>query len=173
MQYLHITQQQLETAYQWLYQQRKHYPANADIWLFRRDWEDNKDSLLDALCSGNYVFSPLKRIIKQDGQVINLWSSQDALVQKVLSELLYGAFDLAESCMHVKGHGGLKQCVGEVQHQLKDYQFVYKTDVKSFYESIDQYLLIEQIHQYSWCIELLNMRGTIRLFIREYRAAVV
>jgi len=50
--------------------------------------------------------------------------------------------------MHVKGHGGLKQCVADIQNKLDDYQFVCKTDVLHYYESIDQYLLIEQIHQH-------------------------
>ena len=56
---LTITQQQFESAYQWLTQQRKHYPAHADIWFFKRDWESNKDQLLKTICHGNYVFSPL------------------------------------------------------------------------------------------------------------------
>lgn len=41
-------------------------------------------------------------------------------------------------------HGGLKQNVTNIQSQLKDYQFVCKTDVKQFYESIEQPLLMEQ-----------------------------
>ena len=28
----------LAIAYQWLCQQRKHYPANADVWSFRFHW---------------------------------------------------------------------------------------------------------------------------------------
>jgi RNA-directed DNA polymerase len=39
----------------------------------------------------------------------------------------------------------LKQSVVDIQHHLNDYLFVCKTDVKSFYESIDQYLLMEMI----------------------------
>ena len=105
-QYIPITPQQFETAYQWLCKQRKHYSPNADIWFFRRDWESNKDQLLQCVCSGEYVFSPLKRIYKQDGQVINLWCA----------------------------------------NHLKDYQFVCKTDALHYYETIDQYLLIGQIH---------------------------
>jgi len=47
--------------------------------------------------------------------------------------------------MHIKGHGGLEQCVANVQKKLPEYQFVCKTDVKSFYESIDQNLLVEEL----------------------------
>lgn len=57
--------------------------------------------------------------------------------------------------MHVKGHGGLKQCVAGVQQQLAHYQFVCKTDVKHFYESIDQQLLVEKLYT---CIENKSLR---------------
>lgn len=143
IQALSITQQQLEPAYLWLIQQRKHCPACADIWYFKRDWENNKEKLLETLCAGNFFFSALKRIDKQNGQVINLWCSEDALALKLLSQLL----SLLRACTHVKGHGGLKQTVVEVQRQLKNFAFVCKTDVKSYYESIGLYLLIQQIHQ--------------------------
>lgn len=145
---LSITPYQCEMAYQWLIQQRKHYPTNADIWSFRRDWEVSKAQLLDSISVGNYVFSPLKSIYKQDGQMIHLWSSVDALVLKLLAQQLSTELDLPKSCMHVKGHGGLKQCVAGAQGNLKDYQFVCKIDVLHYYESIDQHLLIEQIYQH-------------------------
>ncbi len=148
LQTLPISHQQLDSAYTWLCQQRHHYPAQADIWFFRRDWNSNKEALLKDLCAGDYVFSPLTRLYKSDGQIINLWSSQDALVLKLLSQLLSVELKLSPVCMHVKGHGGLKRCVAAVQQNLDAYQFVCKTDVKSFYESINQDILIEQIHQH-------------------------
>lgn len=145
-QIISITQQQLDGAYQWLCHQRKDYPPNSDIWTFRHNWQKIKSELLKAIISGNYVFSPLKRIHKQDGQVIHLWCSQDALVLKVLAEPLQTQLKLSKSCMHLKGHGGLKQCVAGVQQRLENYQFIYKTDVKSFYESIDQSVLVETLY---------------------------
>jgi len=144
---LAVTEAQLSSAYQWLYQQRKHFPANADSWVLRRDWAANRDQLLQQINRGDYVFSPLKRMTKQNGQTINLWSSQDALVMKALAEILQPQLNLSKSCMHIKGHGGLKQCVSEVQTHLSEYQFVFKTDVKHFYETIDHVMLSEQIHQ--------------------------
>jgi len=85
LQYIPITAQQFKTAYEWLSKQRKNYPADADTWFFKRDWAFTKEKLLESVCAGKYVFSPLKRIYKQDGQVINLWCAQDALVLKALS----------------------------------------------------------------------------------------
>jgi RNA-directed DNA polymerase len=124
------------------------YSANADIWSFRFDWAKNKRQLLRAVNHGDYVFSPLKLLTKQDGKVIHLWSSSDALVMKVLVGCLAPSFEIPMSCTHIRGHGGLKQTVAKVQRQLKNYQYVCKTDVKSFYESIDHYVLFEQIYDH-------------------------
>ncbi len=153
---LKVTENQLESAYRWLCQQRQHYPDNADIWSFRFDWQKNKQPLLQAINSGLYKFSPLKRLCKANGQIIHLWCSQDALMMKVLSEQLSRYLILSKSCTHIKGHGGLKQSITRIQAQLKDYQFVCKTDVKQFYESIDQSFLMAQIHQQVHCKTLLR-----------------
>ena len=81
--HLFISELQLDKAYKWLCQQRKHYPRNADIWNFRFHWEENKLNLLDKINSGDYLFSPIQRLCKKNGQFIHLWSAQDALILKV------------------------------------------------------------------------------------------
>lgn len=45
----------------------------------------------------------------------------------------------------MKGHGGLKAAVREVQQRLPEYGNVLRTDVKGFYESIDQSILLAQL----------------------------
>jgi len=144
---LSISEQQLELAYQWLCKQRLHFPANADIWSFRFDWHNIKFKLLSQVRSGHYVFSPLASIVKSNGQRIHCWSSQDALVLKLISYLLQDELVLSSRCTHIKGHGGLKQCVVGVQRQLPQYQFVCKTDVKHFYESIDHAVLVDLLYE--------------------------
>ena len=62
----------------------------------------------------------------------------DALVLKALALVVGPVLRLSLSCVHVKGHGGLKAAVREVQQRLQDYSHVLRTDVKSFYESMDQ-----------------------------------
>jgi RNA-directed DNA polymerase len=47
--------------------------------------------------------------------------------------------------VHVKGHGGTKAAVRQVLAQLPLYRFVLKTDVKSYYASIDHVQLQEQL----------------------------
>lgn len=62
---LAITEQHLDSAYHWLCQQRRHHPPNADIWSLRFNWQQIKRRLLQQLRTGNYIFSPVKRIYKR------------------------------------------------------------------------------------------------------------
>jgi RNA-directed DNA polymerase len=84
-------------------------------------------------------------VTKADGESIHLWSSQDALVLKVLAMALPGALALSPLCTHIKGHGGLKATVNALQAALPDYTYVMKTDVKGYYESIDHTILLKQL----------------------------
>ena len=134
---MRFTLSQLDNAYRWLCQQRKHFPPDADIWHFRFRYPFIKHALLCLINSGEYRFSPQQKIIKSDGQVIHLWGSQDVLVMKLMASTLQAVLSLSPRCTHLKGHGGLKQSVVDIQHHLNDYQYACKTDVKSFYESIN------------------------------------
>ena len=137
---------QLNDAYRWLCQQRKHFPPDADISHFRFRYPCIKHALLWWISSGQYRFSAQLKIIKSDGEVIHLWGSQDTLVIKLMATVLGPMLPLSSRCTHVKGHGGLKQSIVDIQNHLGDYRYVCKTDVKGFYESIDQYLLMEMIN---------------------------
>ena len=140
-----VTLQQLDDAFKWLCQQRRHFPPDTDIWSFRRDYSDQKRRLLASINAGRYRFSVQTKVVKADGSVIHLWSSADALVMKCLSQSLQTMIQPARSCTHVKGHGGLKQSIVQVQQHLQDYTFVCKTDVYHFYESIDHFQLSNMI----------------------------
>ncbi len=120
-----------------------HFPPDADIWDFRYRYSVIRDELLQLINSGRYQFSPQQKIIKSSGQIIHLWGSKDVLVMKLMATSL--SLPISPCCTHIKGHGGLKQTIVDVQNHLNDYKFACKTDVKSFYESIDQYLLMEMI----------------------------
>ena len=82
---------------------------------------------------------PLSVVTKADGESIHLWSSQDALVLKML------AIALSPRCTHIKGHGGLKSTVSDLHAALPDYSYVLKTDVKGYYESIDHTILLTRL----------------------------
>jgi hypothetical protein len=86
-------------------------------------------------------------VTKADGESINLWSSQDALVLKMLAMALSDTFALSSLCTHIKGHGGLKATVSDLQAALPDDTYVMKTDVKGYYESNDHTILLRQLNK--------------------------
>jgi len=83
-----FSEEQLDEAFEWVCKQRIHHPSNADIWHLRFHWVSIKPQLLNSLRSKSYCFSPMQRIVKRDGSIIHMWSSQDSLVLKVLTNML-------------------------------------------------------------------------------------
>lgn len=51
-------------------------------------------------------------------------------------------------CTHLKGHGGSKQTVASIQAHLPNHTFVFRTDVKSYYESINHEMLVDKLSVY-------------------------
>ncbi|MFT5675108.1 MAG: RNA-directed DNA polymerase, partial [Paraglaciecola sp.] len=140
-----FTEVTLDTAYLWLCKQRANFPANADIWHLRFHWHTIRGELLQTLNIQDYTFMPLSVVTKADGETLHLWSSQDALVLKMLAMTLPDALALSPHCTHIKGHGGLKATVSALQAALPDYTYVMKTDVKGYYASIDHTILLRQL----------------------------
>jgi len=105
----------IDEAYQWLCQEGRNNPDNADIWHLRFHWATERTRLLQALSERNYNFAPLQVITKADGTIIHLWTSPDALVLKALTLAIAPLLPISRRCTHVKGHGGLKYAVREVQ----------------------------------------------------------
>ena len=147
---LHVlaTDTLLDQAFDWLCQRRKVWPAAADVWRFRRDWSTEKARLQDELLTGRYEIGLLDRMtLIKDGkpEEVDLWPARDAVVMKGLAWTLQAHLPLSPRCMHLKGHGGLKQAVCDVYEVLPEHQFVLKTHVQSYYSSIDHYLLLDRL----------------------------
>jgi RNA-directed DNA polymerase len=140
-----FTEASLDTAYSWLCKQRANFPANTDIWHLRFHWHRVRHELLHSLHKQDYTLLPLSVVTKADGESIHLWSSQDALVLKMLAMALPDALALSPHCTHIKGYGGLKATVNDLHEALPDYHYVMKTDVKRYYESIDHTILLQQL----------------------------
>jgi len=137
--------EKIDAAYHWLCTQRRHYPANSDIWHLRFHWSHYRNDLYQALSTDSFELSPQLHIVKMDGSHLHCWSSVDALVLKLLAWHLGALLPTAKVCTHLKGHGGLKQTVRQVYDALPQYSFVCKTDVQGYYESIDHALLLQQL----------------------------
>lgn len=140
-----LTDPDWQLAYRWLCQQRRHFPANSDVWDFRFNHKENLQRLTGDLKQRSFRFSPLEKVVNAKGETLHLWSSPDAVVLKRLSRILPPVLGLRRRCTHIKGHGGLKQTVAQVQRQIRQYRFVLRTDVRHYYQSIDHESLIAQL----------------------------
>jgi hypothetical protein len=59
----------LDKAFRWLCRRRMVWPADADVWCFRRDWPVEKLCLQNELLSGRYEIGLLDRVtLIKDGQ---------------------------------------------------------------------------------------------------------
>ncbi|EOU2520617.1 MULTISPECIES: EAL domain-containing protein [Gammaproteobacteria] len=137
--------EKIDAAYHWLCNQRRHYPPDSDIWHLRFHWPRYRTDVFQALSANSFALNPQLHLVKMDGRHLHCWSSIDALVLKLLAWHLGALLPTSKRCTHLKGHGGLKQTVRQVYDALGQYAFVCKTDVKGYYESIDQALLLQQL----------------------------
>lgn len=138
----------LEEAFVWLCKRRENYSHNNDVWDYRRQWTEIKPYLQEILQAGEYTFSPLTEIRIQD-EAITFWCSQDALVLKAMTIVL-GDLPVFKECnsYHLAGHGGAKAAVRDVCCKLIPGSFVMKSDVKSYYASINHKILFNLLGQH-------------------------
>jgi hypothetical protein len=149
----------LDAGYDWLCRRRRDYSANADVWAFRRCWLREKEKIKTELLAGDYRFKLLTRITREDGEETDLWCARDALVLKALALVLAKALPASPRCTHLKGHGGPKHAVREVRDHLAANRFALRTDVKSYYASIDHLLLLDQLAVHVKDRRVLNLIG--------------
>ena len=134
----------IDQAYEWLCKQRRRYAHNNDVWDVRLRWDELKPQLQADLLAGEYRFSPVQRY-QSRGESLEVGSAMDALVLKAMQIVLSDRLDLPKSCTHLKGHGGAKAAVRHVVENLKDRPFVFRSDVKQYYASIDHEILMDQL----------------------------
>ena len=149
----------LDRAFDWLCDRRKRYPASSDVWDFRRSWPDSRRRIKQELRAGTFRFGLLDRI-ERDGETIELWASRDALVLKALTLVLTEHLPVSRRCAHVAGHGGAKRTVREVASEAKRNAFVLRTDVRSYYASIQHGLLLSRLEAF------VSDRGVLDLIAR-------
>lgn len=130
-------------------EKRAHDHFNGDVWQVRRWWQEKKPLIQQLLRSGSYRFRELRLIWGKD-QWIESWSSMDALVLKAIAFVLteYLKPHLSERCFHLAGSGGMKAAVREVAANLAENEFVFRTDVKGYYASINHQILMEIVGRY-------------------------
>lgn len=83
-------------------------------------------------------------VFRINGRLISKWQPVDELVNKFAAEYLYLTAGelLSPNCLHLRGHGGMPRAAKIADYGARHYKYVYKTDVKSYYRSIDQSILL-------------------------------
>lgn len=139
----------MQRAYDWVCLRRLDYHYNHDVWQLRRWWDEKKPLIVAQLLAGTYRFREL-RVVHSQGEVKEIWAAQDALVLKALALGLTSVLepDLSPRCFHLAGTGGLKGAVREVAAHLPIHEFVFRTDVKGYYASMNHDVLYNILKQY-------------------------
>lgn len=134
-------------SYKWLCRSRAKHPPNADIWDFRWSWEKTRDKIIDAFSDGSYRFDVQSRMKIKNGEEIDINTPSDALVLKVLTKIIEKIImhKITRRCYHIRGNGGLKKAIMDILKNKSKYNHVIRTDIKSYYDSIDQQILIEKL----------------------------
>jgi len=140
-----ISDKNLKEAFDWLCKSRQHFSHNSDVWHLRYNWDKVKKQIITSLKNGSYRFGPLQQY-RFENEYKNIWSAQDALVLKAIAQVLTPliAPQLSTRCTSIKGNGGLKYAVGQVQENLENYKFVARSDIFKYYASIDHEILYNQ-----------------------------
>ncbi|WP_258090193.1 reverse transcriptase domain-containing protein [Serratia liquefaciens] len=136
-------------AYVWLGKRRRHAPPNADVWHLRFHWAERGEALFQQVHSGNYRLLPMQVYRYRDRSWVQ-WSAQDALVLKWVSWQVENQLPTHPRCVHLKGHGGAQQSVGQVRQALTsgEYGFVYRTDIRGYYRHIRKAQVLQLVNQH-------------------------
>jgi RNA-directed DNA polymerase len=152
-----ISPKNLENAFNILCKQRKDYNAHADIWDLRYNWLDYKKQIITQIQAGIFHFDPVTQYTANN-EVCYKRTARDALILKAISVVLneYLAPKLGK-VYHLKGHGGIYGAIRHVKDNLAKNKFVFNTDIKSYYQSINHNMLIQEIDKLILDKQVVNL----------------
>jgi RNA-directed DNA polymerase len=153
-----VSDQALQQAFEWLCERRRKYSHNSDVWDVRWRWNQLKPAVQRDLQAGGFRFSPLRRY-RIDGEVRDIWTALDALVLKAITIVLTRILQsrLSSRCFHLAGNGGAKAAVREVIRNRSRHRFVMRSDVRSYYASIDHDVLFGLLKRHISDSRLLDL----------------
>ena len=141
-----ISERCLEKAYNILCKQRKNYSAYSDIWDLRHNWPIYKKDIKTQITAGTYNFDPVTEYTAKNKEICYKRTARDAVVLKAVSLVLadYLAPKLGR-VYHLKSYGGIAGAIKYVKSNLSKYKYVFKTDIKSYYQSINHNMLVKEL----------------------------
>jgi len=160
----------IDAAYLWLINKRAHHSPHADIWQLRANWHTQRSEIIESIRSGDYTLSAV-RYYHINNELIGVWSTTDALVLKILSIHLSERLShvVSDRVYHIKGtpqnKRGIAAAVDHVRQTLNHttYKYVMRSDVKSYYASINHAILYQQCTQHISDLRILR-------WIKQYMA---
>lgn len=143
-----ITPAHLEDGLKWAKKQRAHYPDSDEIWTLSLslNWSRERSLMLQSVLNGTHVFEPVRVRRHDNGGVSYLWHARDAVLLKAIALGLSDKLSpsISKQCTHIKGNGSIPRAVQSAHDASKFYEYVFKSDVKSYYESINHHILLTQ-----------------------------
>ena len=151
----------IQTAYEHVKNRRKNSHANADIWHTATHWHAIKQEIIAKLNTGTYQLDLVKNHILKNKRMVAYWRSPDAIVLKAIAITLTAEINKQSHMRrvkHLKGNGGIKAAVREAYELSQNPKhFVYKTDVKNYFQTINHKVLLTQLKTYTQDPDLLNL----------------
>ena len=119
--------------------------------------------LLKPGCRGKWQFDPTRFIkLRPEGERVEIWEAHDAWLIKTMAEGLKRFLGnvLSKHCYHLAG--GHKLLLRNImawiqQHGADRSVFVYKTDVRNYYLSIQHHILMHQLEKQEISRPLLSL----------------
>ncbi|ECA1950138.1 transposase [Salmonella enterica subsp. enterica serovar Virchow] len=154
-----------EAAWQWLFHQRRHAPADADIWHLRFHWPQMRDTFWQQVLRGEYRLSPLQVHRSRQGpcEAVALWCAADALVLRWVSLMVQNSLPVQENCTHVAGHRAGRDALRQISlHLQAGMTHVWRTDIRGYYRHISKVQLYHHVCRY---VDSPVLRGLIKQYI--------
>ncbi len=100
--------------------------------------------------AGTYQFAPRIRYHFSD-ETLEVWEYRDRLMLSLLLGQIKSTFShlVSPVCCHLQGPNGVKTAITGIQNALanREFQYVIRADIRSYYASIDRKILLRQIQE--------------------------
>ena len=144
----------------------KHHHHNSGIWGFLYDFKPVSGEIRRDITSGTWRMEPFRLWVREKGENVPVSSFRDRavihIVWTVLDKLITP--HLPDNYYKKKGKGP-KKAINDLSSNLKTHKYVFKTDVKSYFASIDHDLLLKKISRY---VKSRTILALINQIIKNY-----
>jgi len=121
--------------------------VHTTLWGFLNRFESESARIDDLLAAGDFELGPCKTMKASDGEpVLYFEDYRDRYAVAKVAEILEGALGQERQSNYFMAKGqGKEKAIRAVIGRISEYQYVYKTDVHSYYRSIDQDILYKNL----------------------------